>query len=170
MATPTAEPPCREDNCPVCIAPFGNNSAIRLACGHCFHDSCGQNWVKTKQPSTCPLCRDPFDISFYYDSDGKAVEEPASWAALWQEVAEDSSNETGIPVELANAFMDFFIIVRMMAESVHRDSEDVGIPTRSYVHQRRRRRRAAMEDSETSADDRGRPPKRQCRGKENVPP
>ncbi|KAL3849108.1 hypothetical protein ACJIZ3_010990 [Penstemon smallii] len=49
---------CFENECPICLAEFEPNSEINyLSCGHIFHTSCVEKWLKYWN-TTCPLCRD----------------------------------------------------------------------------------------------------------------
>jgi len=52
-----------DDDCPVCLLPLEESrSALQtLVCGHTFHSSCADLWVKKCERRgwrpTCPLCR-----------------------------------------------------------------------------------------------------------------
>jgi len=42
-------------DCPICLKPMYNFYDIKTECGHCFHNSCLEQWLETK--TNCPLCR-----------------------------------------------------------------------------------------------------------------
>jgi hypothetical protein len=50
--------------CPICLVDFERDEALSCGerCGHCFHDSCIQEWIahiqrRPNQRVTCPFCR-----------------------------------------------------------------------------------------------------------------
>jgi hypothetical protein len=50
--------------CPICLVDFERDEVLSYGerCGHCFHDSCIQEWIahiqrKPNQRATCPSCR-----------------------------------------------------------------------------------------------------------------
>jgi hypothetical protein len=50
--------------CPICLVDFELDEVLSCGerCGHCFHDSCIQEWIahiqrKPNQRATCPFCR-----------------------------------------------------------------------------------------------------------------
>lgn len=48
---------CPREECSICLADFKPNSDVnRLSCGHVFHCSCLEKWLKYWN-TTCPLCR-----------------------------------------------------------------------------------------------------------------
>lgn len=46
----------RDDNCPICIDKFGDNTIIKMPCAHLFHKTCLDSWLH--RSGTCPVCRD----------------------------------------------------------------------------------------------------------------
>jgi len=47
----------RSNACPVCTEPYApGDVAVRLPCGHVFHDACAVAWLKGH--NTCPYCRE----------------------------------------------------------------------------------------------------------------
>jgi hypothetical protein len=48
---------CAWNDCAICITPLHAEPHVRLQCNHGFHQACIEEWVKSSQSATCPLCR-----------------------------------------------------------------------------------------------------------------
>lgn len=51
------------EDCLICREPLSNDDAVALDCGHVFHSSCIEHWVKSK--SQCPICRRAIRVERY---------------------------------------------------------------------------------------------------------
>jgi len=56
-----------EETCPICLETFDESNehsrVIQTECGHLFHLDC----IKHESVVTCPMCREPFKASHYFD-------------------------------------------------------------------------------------------------------
>ena len=52
---------CEMEECTICLINLNYNVAI-LSCGHKYHYSCIQDWIKVKNKNICPICDNYFTI------------------------------------------------------------------------------------------------------------
>lgn len=48
-----------EENCSICLEPYGCTNITTLPCNHTFHQEC----ILKLRINLCPLCREPFNMA-----------------------------------------------------------------------------------------------------------
>eukprot|EP00049_Salpingoeca_infusionum_P003577 m.68015 g.68015 ORF g.68015 m.68015 type:complete len:545 (+) comp12185_c1_seq1:461-2095(+) len=164
------KPAPREENCSICLCEFESEQAVLLNCGHYFHSACCQEWYKTKQPCTCPLCRAKFEIRAHFDGERKLLDqEPDEWKAVQQEVRQrrptsgtvladflqlifHTIRAPGVEFELASPLLSSPGLERAMRAHVRRQHR-LAVNRRHEAAQRRRRARAQAENPPPPQED-----------------
>lgn len=67
MMSECSRPPSEKTDCAVCLCGM-TKDAMKLSCGHLFHEKCIRSWVRSKKSPadiTCPCCREKLLEGFY---------------------------------------------------------------------------------------------------------